>query len=178
MESDEALFGRLVAGDLGAFDELYARFERPLFGFIRASTRDAADAEDLLHEAFMTVLRQRHAPQRIRSFRAWLFAVARNLCLNRARAQKRADRAVRALSVTLPPAPGAEEQLEQRQRVVRLEHAVARLPAQLAEVYRLRGSGMSYDEVAQVLEVPLGTVKWRVHELVKRLRDEVGNDVQ
>lgn len=174
MDSDEALFERLVAGDLGAFDRLYERFERPLSGFIRAYVRDAAEAEDLLHEAFMTVLRQRSAPGRVRSFRAWLFAVARNLCLNRARSKRRAGRALEAVK-TIPAEtpPGALETLERRECAALLERAVTRLPTQLAEVYRLRGSGMSYDEVAAVLEVPVGTVKWRVHEMVKRLRQEI-----
>ncbi len=174
MDSDEALFERLVAGDLGAFDRLYERFERPLSGFIRAYVRDAGEAEDLFHEAFMTVLRQRRAPERVRSFRAWLFAVARNLCLNRARSKERAGRALEAVR-TIPAVtpPGALQQLEERERGAQLERAVARLPAELAEVYRLRGSGMSYDEVAEVLEVPVGTAKWRVHEMVKRLRQEI-----
>jgi RNA polymerase sigma-70 factor (ECF subfamily) len=175
MDSDEALFEQLVAGDLGAFDRLYERFERPLSGFIHAYTRDRVEAEDLLHETFMTVLRQRRAPERVRSFRAWLFAIARNLCLNQARSKKRAGRALEAVkSIAAVAPPDAEEQIEERERAASLERAVARLPAELAEVYRLRGSGMSYDEVAQVLEVPVGTVKWRVHEMVKRLRHEVG----
>jgi RNA polymerase sigma-70 factor, ECF subfamily len=174
MDSDEALFEQLLAGDLGAFDRLYARFERPLFGFIRAQLRDASEAEDVLHEAFMTVLRRRRSAEEILSFRAWLFTVARNLCLNRARSRERAGRAARAVMQVAPPAtPRADEQLERHERAVRLERAVERLPEQLAEVYRLRGAGMSYDEVAQVLALPVGTVKWRVHEMVKRLRQEV-----
>jgi len=175
MESDEALFEQLVAGDLGAFDRLYERFERPLFGFIRAHTRDAGEAEDLLHEAFMTVLRQREAPARVRSFRAWLFAVARNLCLNLIRSKKRAGRAMEGVRSVAPvPAPDPEGELQYRERAALLERALARLPAELAEVYRLRGSGMSYDEVAAVLDIPVGTVKWRIHEMVKRLGHEAG----
>lgn len=174
MDSDEALFQRLVAGDLSAFDRLYERFERPLSGFIRTYVRDTAEVEDLLHETFMTVLRQHRSPGRVRSFRAWVFTVARNLCLNRARLGRRSGRALEAIG-TLAQAPPlrADEQLEARERAAALGRAVARLPAPLADVYRLRGSGMSYDEVAEVLEVPVGTVKWRVHEMVKRLRQEI-----
>jgi RNA polymerase sigma-70 factor (ECF subfamily) len=54
-----------------------------------------------------------------------------------------------------------------------LREAVQRLPGSLAEVYRLRAAGMSYDEVAGILDVPVGTVKSRVHEMVKRLREEM-----
>jgi RNA polymerase sigma factor (sigma-70 family) len=174
MDSDEALFERLIAGDLGAFDVLYARFARPLSGFIRAYASDASEVEDLVHETFMTVLRQRHASGRVQSFRAWLFAVARNLCLNRARSKHRARRAAESIrEIPAPPPPDAEEQLAERERAARLERAVLRLPTELAEVYRLRGSGLSYHDLAELLAVPIGTVKWRVHEMVKHLKEEV-----
>ena len=54
-----------------------------------------------------------------------------------------------------------------------LGEAVSRLPVPLSEVYHLRASGLSYEEMAQVLEVPVGTVKSRMHDMVKRLREEV-----
>ena len=174
MDSDEALFERLVAGDMRAFDGLYERFERPLFGFIRVQLGDATEAEDVLHEAFMAVLREREKARTLGSFRAWLFEVARNLCLNRVRARKRAGRALEAATHAATPEPaGADQQFEQRQSTAMLQRAVAELPQPLAEVYRLRASGLSYDEVAQVLKIPIGTVKSRMHEMVKRLQQEV-----
>jgi RNA polymerase sigma-70 factor (ECF subfamily) len=176
MDSDEALFERWAKGDMGAFDRLYARFERPLFGFIRAQIGDAAEAEDLLHEAFLAVLRARGGAAALRSFRAGLFEVARNLCRNRARARLRAGRAIdagAAAGAAAGPPAAADERLGDGQRAAQLERAVERLPQPLAEVYRLRAAGMSYDEVAALLEVPLGTVKSRMHEMIKRLRAEV-----
>ena len=151
-----------------AFDPLYERFSRPLYGFIRAQISDASEAEDVLHEAFMAVLREREKRTEMRSFRAWIFSVAHHLCLNRVRARKRPMPA--PLEET---APAADRLMEQRQIAERLQHAVAKLPQALAEIYRLRASGLSYEEVADVLAVPLGTVKSRMHEMVKRLRDEV-----
>ncbi len=156
-----------------AFDLLHDRFERPLFGFIRAQVGDAGEAEDVLHETFMALLRER--PDELRSFRAWVYTVARHLCQNRVRSRKRAGRAHEAAAVTATVPAGAHEQLEAHERGVLLERAVARLPSSLAEVYRLRGAGMSYDEVAEILEVPVTTVRSRVHEMVKRLREEVAS---
>jgi RNA polymerase sigma-70 factor (ECF subfamily) len=176
MDSDEALFERLIAGDMRAFDRLYERFERPLFGFIRARLGDAGEAEDVLHEAFMAVLRAKDERGEVRSFRAWLYQVANNACLNRVRSRKRAGRAFEAAThveaMGSAPVP-AEQALEAHQRAELLGRAVTRLPEPLAEVYRLRASGMSYDEVAEVLDVPVGTVKSRMHEMVKRLREEM-----
>jgi RNA polymerase sigma-70 factor, ECF subfamily len=169
LESDEALYQRWIAGDMRAFDAIYARYERPLFGFVRVYVREASDAEDVIHEAFLAVLRER-APA-MRSFRAWIFTVTRNLCLNRARSRKR--HATEELDEIHDAAPSAEAQLEVAQRAVILERAVSRLPETYAELYRLRATGLSYDEVAEMLNVPLGTVKSRMHEMVARLKSEV-----
>jgi RNA polymerase sigma-70 factor, ECF subfamily len=174
MDSDEALFQRLCSGELAAFDRLYERYERPLFGFIRVQLGGGADAEDVLHEAFLAVLRQRAMPGEVRSFRAWIHQVARNLCLNRVRSRNRAGRAVEAVREDIGvDEPTADHALERHEHAEMLRRAVARLPRSLSEVYRLRASGMSYEEVAGVLGVPVGTVKSRMHEMVKRLREEV-----
>lgn len=168
-ETDEALYARWIGGDLRAFDALYARWERPLFGFVCAFVRDRTEAEDVLHEAFMAVLRERRRD--IRSFRAWMYEVTRHLCLNRARSKKRAARALEDVPVEQPAS--MENEIDARRRAIALERAVARLPETFAEVYRLRASGMSYDEVAEILGVPVGTVKSRMHEMVLRLKEEV-----
>ena len=77
---------------MAAFDALYVRWERRLYGFIRAYLDDAAEAEDVFHETFMTVLR---APADFSrgSFKAWVHQVARNAALNRLRSRRRGDAA-------------------------------------------------------------------------------------
>jgi RNA polymerase sigma-70 factor (ECF subfamily) len=176
MLSDEALYQQLLAGDLGAFDALYQRYERPLFGFVlRQLGGDRQEAEDVLHDAFLALLREREAGRAARSLRAWLFQVARNLCLNRHRSRHRAARALAV--VAQAPAAGTEQPegaLERHQTAARLKRAVAKLPPGLAELYQLRAGGMSYEELAEVLAAPVGTVKSRMYELVRRLREELG----
>ena len=172
-DSDEALYARLLRGELAAFDRLYERFERPLFGFLRAQLGDAAEAEDVLHEAFLAVLRAGGAQTELRSFRAWLFQVARNLCLNRARARRRADRALESVAREARIEPAAPAEPPAGRDPAALHAAVSRLPPALAEVYQLRARGLSYDELASILEIPVGTVKSRMHEMMKRLREEM-----
>lgn len=174
MRSDEALYEQLLAGDLGAFDELYARHERHLFGFIVSHLADRCEAEDVLHDAFMAVLRERQAGRSVTSFRAWLFQIARRLCLNRLRSRRRGAKALAAAArAPEPPAEQPEQALLRQQAHAALSSALARLPAHLAELFRLRAGGLSYDELAQVLALPLGTIKSRLHELISRLRAEV-----
>lgn len=174
MISDEALYAALLGGDLRAFDSLYERHARPLFGFIRKHLPDEHEAEDVLHETFLAVLRDRAGARAARSLKAWLFQIARHLCLNRQRTQRRATRAL-AQEALAPPErpPPPEHALEQRQTQQALRVAVARLPLDLAELFELRASGLSYEEMSQVLAVPLGTVKSRMHQMVRQLREEM-----
>lgn len=176
MHSDEALFERLVAGEIDAFDALYDRFERPLFGFIRNQLGDEQEAEDVFHEAFMAVLREGQAGGEVRSFRAWIYQVARNLCLNRMRARKRAGRVMQPaedLEDRPGEASGADEVLERCELSQALRRAVERLPLALSEVYHLRAAGLPIEEIAEVLAIPPGTVKSRTHEMIRRLREEM-----
>jgi RNA polymerase sigma-70 factor (ECF subfamily) len=174
MESDEQLFERMRRGELAAFEALYVRWERRLFGFIRAYLDDAAEAEDVFHETFMTVLR---APVDFSrgTFKAWVHQVARNAALNRLRSRRRGEAARERHADTLPlaAAPSAPEALEADEAQRALAAAVARLPKALGEIYRLRASGLSYEEMAEVLAVPIGTVKSRMHQMVAELKKEM-----
>jgi RNA polymerase sigma-70 factor (ECF subfamily) len=171
--TDEALYVALVDGDMTAFDELYRRYERPLFGFIVKQLGDRAEAEDVFHEAFMAVLKQRALERELSTFRAWIFRVARNLCHNRIRARHRGLRALAAVSRSAEPVAHTDPLLPASEAPSALGQAVAKLPEPLARVYELRVAGLSYEEIAGLLEIPLGTVKSRMHELVGRLREEI-----
>ena len=174
MKSDEVLYREWIAGDLSAFDVLYARYELPLFGFIRGQLGDGHEAEDLFHDAFMAVLRERRRDTELHCFKAWLYQVARHLCLNRVRSRKSAGRGSRVEEDRWDSGPrSADEELEQCEQSLALRRAVERLPPALAEVYQLRAAGLSFEQLAQVLDIPIGTAKSRAHEMIKRLREEL-----
>jgi RNA polymerase sigma-70 factor (ECF subfamily) len=174
MPSDEALYERLLGGDMGAFDALYGRYEAPLYGFIRTFVADAAEAEEIFHEAFVTVLREGRRKTGVSRFKPWLYRVARNLCLNRLRGKRRGDRALEALAADpSPEVEGPRAWLERAETAEALRRAVSRLPEKLGEVYALRAAGMSYEHLAEVLGIPIGTVKSRVNRMLERLREEM-----
>jgi RNA polymerase sigma-70 factor (ECF subfamily) len=179
LQADETLYAQAKAGDMRAFDALYARYEASLFGFIVSHVRDRADAEDLFHETFVNALKSAEVRfEGTGGFRAWIYRIARNLVINRARRASRGARALAEVASTQgihgPKAPRAsDEALADEQMRVALERAVARLPPTLSEVFHLRVSGLRYEEIADVLECPVGTIKSRMNQMVTQLREEL-----
>ena len=172
MEPDEALYARVRRGDMRAFDMLYERYASRLYGFLFSMLKSRADAEDVFHEAFMRALDARDIELRPGGFRAWLYRIARNCALNLLRSKERGTRAVFAIPEGEPDLR-ADERLEGRELDLALAGAVARLPPKLLEMFQLRSSGLSYEEMAEVLEAPLGTVKSRMNQMVNVLREEL-----
>jgi RNA polymerase sigma-70 factor (ECF subfamily) len=177
--SDERLYAQAKQGDMHAFDALYARYEGCLFGFIVSQVRERAAAEDLFHDTFVNALK---APavafEGEGGFRAWIYRIARNLVINRARHLKRGALALAEVAASpdalapRPPRPTDEALADEAMRVA-LELAVARLPPTLSEVFHLRVSGLRYEEIADVLECPVGTIKSRMNQMVTTLREEL-----
>jgi RNA polymerase sigma-70 factor (ECF subfamily) len=172
MDADEVLYRRVKEGNMGAFDALYARHAPRLFGFLRAQLPSPADAEEVMHEAMMRAFESDEVTFDRACFRTWLYRIARNAALNRIRSIGRRARALEGIPPE-PPAPPADEQLAHAEMMRALDVAVARLPVPLADVYHLRSSGLSYEEMADVLEIPIGTLKSRMHQMVGALRQEL-----
>jgi RNA polymerase sigma factor (sigma-70 family) len=175
VDSDEALYARVKDGDLSAFDTLYERYETRLFGFLLSLLRNRADAEDVFHEAFLRALKSREIVfERAGGFRTWLYRIARNLALNHHRGAGRGERAL--MKLVKPDArdvPGVDDRIAEAERLAALDGAVLRLPEPLSEIFHLRSSGLSYEEMADVLEIPMGTLKSRMNQMVTHLREEL-----
>jgi RNA polymerase sigma-70 factor (ECF subfamily) len=169
-DTDEGLYRRVRGrGDRRAFAQLYGRYERRLLGFILSYLPARAEAEEVFHDAFVAVLGGRELALQPGGFAAWIYKVARNLALNRLRGGARAAEAHRQQPVAAPPA-SAEEALAEEQRARAVARSLETLPPGLAELYRLRVSGLTQEQIASALDVPVGTVKSRTHELLSRLK--------
>ncbi len=173
-ESDESLYARVKQGDLVAFDELYARYATRLFRFLSSQLPATADAEDVFHEAMLATLESKEVSFEAASFKTWLYRIARNRVLNRRRSQGRGDAAMTRLQAGgSESAAPVDDRIAEGELALALERAVEKLPDKLSALYHLRASGLSQEEMATVLEIPVGTIKSRMSEMVKVLREEL-----
>ena len=161
MQTDEALAARLVDGDELALRELLRRYERPLAAFLHRQT-GGRDVEDLYQETWLRVVRHAARFDTGRRFSTWLFQIAVNLCRDWHRRP--------------PPEPqlgGDEPQvaaLERSDAALDAARLLAALPAAQREVIVLRYyQDLSEADVAAILDIPLGTVKSRLHQAMARL---------
>jgi RNA polymerase sigma-70 factor, ECF subfamily len=141
---------------------LYTESGPQLLAYLAQRTPDSATAEDLLQETFAVALRH---PERIRaasSARAYLFGIARNLAATASRSRRPGD--------PLPP-DLASADAPADPRVEWLRDGIARLKPEFREALELRlQQELSYEEIAESLGVPLGTVRSRLHHAVIQLR--------
>jgi len=187
--SDEQLLTAYRGGDVRAFERLLARYEKPIWSFLRRFVRDAEAAEDLLQEVFLRVVRdaQESGPawKGEAKFSTWLYTIARNLCIDRAR--RTAVRGSSSPSIDGPtdgeaesatlheriaaPGPATDAVVAGRQAARRIDRAVAELPDDQREVFLMREvMEMPFAEIASVVGVSEPTVKSRMRYALEKLR--------
>jgi RNA polymerase sigma-70 factor, ECF subfamily len=186
-DSDEQLLIRLRDGDREVFGSLVRRYERELYGYLRRYLGDDDLADDVFQTTFLAVFRKIKQYEPGRPARPWLYAIATNQAIDalrkqNRRAEHRADLLVaqddegelRPLFELLPApdaAPPDYADLAEQRELVRA--AVDRLPGLLREVILLAYfQGMKYRDIAEVLDIPLGTVKSRLHAALVKLTEE------
>ena len=175
--SDGDLIQRVGSGDRNAFEVLYRRFARPVFGLALRRLGDRGRAEDALQETFASVWRSAatYSPERGPGA-PWLYAVARNAIVDRSRGRTELP--------AEPPEeealePGPPEQAEASWLTWRVHLALADLPEHERTVLELAyWSGLSQSEVATFLNIPLGTVKTRTRSALAHLADMLDEDLR
>ena len=169
--TDGTLLERIADGDNAAFDTLYRRFARPLFGLALRMLRDRSRAEDAVQETFAAIWRSAGSYRPERGPGApWLYAVARNAIVDRARARGEATFAEPPEVISSDAGP--DEEAESSYVSWRVHRAVQDLPDHEREVLELAyWGGLSQSEVARFLDIPLGTVKTRTRSGLARLAD-------
>ncbi|MFQ6091867.1 MAG: sigma-70 family RNA polymerase sigma factor [bacterium] len=180
--ADEELLKRVNEGDSVAFDMIVKRYKLRLINFVFRFLGDRDQAEELVQETFLRVFRERKSYERISNFSTWIFTIAGNLAKSELRRRKR----WRFFSLDQrEPEEGAEFEIpDESQRPDRLAHdrmiegAVQKAMDTLSPKYReaviLRDiQGFAYEEIAEIIGCPVGTVKSRVNRARLRLQEEL-----
>jgi RNA polymerase sigma-70 factor (ECF subfamily) len=186
-DSDAALVERVLNEDLAAFEQLVSRYQNKITGYAARMLNDPTEAEDVAQETFIKAYRSLASFRGESSFSTWLYRIATNLCIDRVRKIKRSPKPAYSLDepfdkeedkggrevadLTFEPSIAIERD-EVRRRV---RETVAEMPEKLRSVIVMCDiQGMSYESIAQVLDVPLGTVKSRLFharaDLARRLK--------
>jgi RNA polymerase sigma-70 factor (ECF subfamily) len=167
---DDELILRTGAGDRAAFEVLYRRYARSVFGLALRRLGDRSRAEDAVQETFASIWRSARSYRPDRGPGApWLYAVARNAIVDRSRV--RSETPMEAPDEAADEA-GPLELAEQSWVSWRVHRALEELPEREREVVALAyWSGLSQSEVAEFLGIPLGTVKTRTRAALARLAD-------
>ena len=166
--TDGELIRRTADGDRGAFDVLYRRYSRPVFGLALRRLGDRGRAEDAVQETFASIWRAARSYRPERGPGApWLYAVARNAITDRGRARAEPP-------MEMPDSPssdaGPAERAESSWTAWRVHRALEELNENERKVIELAyWSGLSQSEVAEFLNIPLGTVKTRTRAALGRL---------
>ena len=192
-ESDLDLMLRVRDDDHEAFAELMDRYRDRLISLFASLSRDGDLADDLFQETFIRLWKARHRYQPTARLSTYLIEIAKNLWLNEKPRWKRrqqtrslsddgadgdeAEGRLDALQIAAVDVAGMpEEALLQKERSRRIEAAVGDLPPHLALVFSLsQMEGYRYREIAAMLGIAEGTVKWRMSEAVHRLRESLSD---
>jgi RNA polymerase sigma-70 factor (ECF subfamily) len=174
--TDGELIQRAADGDRTAFEELYQRYSRPVFGLALRRLGDRGRAEDAVQETFASIWRSARTYRPERGPGApWLYAVARNAIVDRARGRVEVPAEVPEEAAS-DPGPG--DVAEQNWVSWRVHRALEELNEREREVISLAyWSGLSQSEVAEFLGIPLGTVKTRTRAALMRLADILGDEL-
>jgi len=189
--TDEQLLSRYCqTGDRRSFEELVHRYEAELYGYLRHYLGNAEMAEDVFQQTFLQIHLRCDQFETDRKFRPWLYTVATNqaidaqrrnrrhrmLSLDRRAGNGRDDDADALAELLDSPVAGPAEELELAERREQVRRAVEELPEATRQVVLLvYFQGLKYREAADILDIPVGTVKSRLHAAMQKLGETLLN---
>lgn len=164
---DEELMGQVRNGVGEMLGVLFERYQSPLFNFYLKLTGDRSVSEDLVQEVFLRILKYRHSYHPETPFRAWIYQIARNARVDHFRKKRPETSLEPEMSPAVMPADLAQEE----QEAALLRRALLELSEDKREVLVLsRFQGLKYEQIAEIMDCEVNTVKVRVHRALHDLR--------
>ena len=182
--TDEELVARSMGGDLDSFNQLVLRWERPIYALAYRVIGREEDARDVAQETFLRAFRALSGFKGQAKFSSWLYRIALNLCRDWIRRERRAPIAQAPEGVDLldlaaerEPSESIETRVERREMSRAVAKAMALLPEEQRTAIILKEyHGLTFQEIADLLDCPLSTVKTRLYQGLSVLRRALPQD--
>ncbi len=179
IRTDEELVARATAGDTDSFNQLVGRWERPIFALAYRTLGREEDARDVVQEAFLRAYRGLRGFKGEAKFSSWLYRITLNLCRDWMRRERRTP-IVQVAEGTDPmdladahaaPTESVEDLVARREMSAAVRKAMADLPEEQRTAIMLKEyQGLTFQEIADLLDCPLSTVKTRLYQGLTVLR--------
>ena len=179
MTSDEELVARATAGDQEAFGQLVSRWERPIYALAYRTLRREEEARDVVQDAFLRAYRGLKGFKGEAKFSSWLYRITLNLCRDWMRKERRAPVAqvpegtdpLDLADQQAAPTESVEDLVARREMSAAVQLAMAELPEEQRMAIMLKEyHGLTFQEIAEMLDCPLSTVKTRLYQGLTVLR--------
>lgn len=183
---DRELIRRCLQGDRRAYAAILDRYRDPVYNYCQRMLKDPARAEDIAQEALVRTLTQLEKYDAKYSFSGWLFKIATNLCIDHLRKARRIafslDDELEGFDSSwrrefASPGPDPSQLVERSEDMRKINEAIGELSEPYRAILLLRHQeDLSYDEIARILELPLGTVKIRIHRAREQIRRRLSRE--
>lgn len=161
--SDEELMLEFKRGNRRAFEDLFARYKNSVYGYVRRRVDDPGRAEEIAQDVFLALVQRRNGYEVQASFRTYLYRIAMNRVITEYRRKKEHESLFEEQVPANGPDPAAVQQVRE---------ALAQLDREQREIVMLREyEGLSYEEIAHILKIPMGTVRSRLFRAKLALRE-------
>lgn len=176
--SDEQMVERALAGDAEAFGEIVRRWERRIFALAYGMLGREEDARDATQETFLAAFRNLRGFRGDAKVSSWLHRIAVNQCITRQRRVKVRgettlddEKEVNSASLSVPASESPAHVTESRQTTDAVRRAVQALPPELRQVIVMKEfEELTFQQIAEALDLPLSTVKSRLYTALRQLR--------
>jgi RNA polymerase sigma-70 factor (ECF subfamily) len=181
MKNDEELMMEYMVGNMGALEEIFQRYKKPILNYALRLLKNLADAEDAAAEAFCTITSKKDAYRPEAKFSTWFYTITHNICIDKIRKRKktvflwfkRPDTDADYEMLELPDTkPLSDTRLEAEDTAVFVKKAIDALPLELKEAIILREyHNLNYEEISRVMQCSIAKVKI----LIFRAREKLKN---
>lgn len=174
MQEEHQWIQEVLAGDKQAYAQIINKYKNPLYGTILRMTRNPHDAQDLVQEAFIKVYQQLEKYNGTGSFSSWLYRVAINHCMDEFRKKRYQMKQSEINEETVVDPNHPEVIFLKKEKNRQLERLIATLPEDERLIILLRYMNeLSYDEISELADIPLSTVRNKLHRAKKKMRKTV-----